>query len=83
MTTKTISTSDLRDNLAEALNAAKDKNILVVTRRGKAEKAIVDLDELEDLLAASDPEYLASIKEARAEVKRGDLFTMDDVFGDL
>ncbi len=83
MTTTTISTSKLRENIAEALDAVQGSDILVVTRRGKPEKAIIDLDELEDLLAASNPAYLESIREARAEVKRGEMFSMQDVFGDL
>ena len=82
-TTTTISTSKLRENMAEALDIAQGKHIVVVTRRGKPEKAIVDLDEYEDMLAASDPEYLESIRQAREEVSRGDVLTMDEVFGDL
>lgn len=80
MTTKTISSTELRDNMAEALETVRGKEILVVTRRGKAEKAIIDLDELEDLLATSNPEYLVSIKKAR---ESRELFSHDDVFGDL
>ncbi len=83
MSTTIISTSDLRDNMAEALDAVKGDMVLVVTRRGKPEKAIIDLDKLEDLLAANDTEYLASIAKARAEVARGEVFSMEDVFGNL
>ena len=83
MTTTTISTSKLRDNIAAALDSVEGNNILIVTRRGKPEKAIVDLDEYEDLLAASNPAYLEKIRQAREEVKRGEVFTMDEVFGDL
>ena len=78
MSTKTISASKLRNNLADALDS--DTDILVVTRRGKTEKAIIDLDKLEDLLAASDPKYLKSIKDARASTG---YFTHEEVFGDL
>ncbi len=80
MITQTISTSDLRDNMSDALEFASGKNVLVVTRRGKAEKAILDLDELEDLLAASNPDYLKVIKNARLSKE---LFSHDDVFGGL
>lgn len=80
---KTISASDLRNGLADALDAVSPDDILIVTRRGKKERAIVDLDKLEDLLAASDPEYLKTIAGARAEFKRGEVFTMEEVFGDL
>ncbi len=80
MTTTTISTSKLRENIADALDAVKGGDILVVTRRGKPEKAIVDLDEFEDLLARSNPAYLESIREARESKER---FTHDEVFGDI
>lgn len=80
MSTKTISASKLRNNLADALDSLSQEDILVVTRRGKSEKAIIDLDKLEDLLAASDPEYLKSIKEARDS---NEYFTHEEVFGNL
>jgi prevent-host-death family protein len=80
MSTNTITTSDLRENMAEALDAVTGDMVLVVTRRGKPEKAIIDLDKLEDLLAASDPAYLESIREAR---ESKELFSHEDVFGDI
>ncbi|HEX4774958.1 MAG TPA: type II toxin-antitoxin system Phd/YefM family antitoxin [Candidatus Saccharimonadales bacterium] len=80
MGTKKISVSDLRSNLADALDTTDNNEILIITRRGKKEKAIVDLDKLEDLLAASDPKYLAVIKDARASQE---YFGHDEVFGDL
>lgn len=83
MSTKTISASRLRNNLADALDSLSEEDILVVTRRGKKERAIIDLDKLEDLLAASDPEYLKSIQEARAQIKKGEVYSLEEVFGDL
>lgn len=79
MSTKTITASNLRTNLADALDAVDDE-ILIVTRRGKKERAIIDLDKLEDLLAASKPEYLQKIKEARASKE---YLSHEEVFGDL
>ena len=55
-------------------------DILIVTRRGKKELAIIDLDKLEDLLAANDPNYLVSIKDARAGTE---YFRHEEVFGHL
>lgn len=83
MTPKKISTTRLRKNLSDALASIGHDDVLVVTRRGKDEVAIVDLDRFEDLLAASDPEYLKSIKEAREQYKKGEVFTMEEVFGDI
>jgi prevent-host-death family protein len=80
MSTKTVSASDLRSNLADALEAIKKDDVLIVTRRGKKERAIIDLDRLEDLLAASDPEYLQRIREAR---ESKEYFSHDEVFGNL
>lgn len=80
MGTKTISASDLRTNLSDALEAVSHDDILVVTRRGKKDRAIIDLDKLEDLLAANDPGYLASIKAAR---ENDTYFSHEDVFGRL
>ncbi|MGI0059691.1 MAG: type II toxin-antitoxin system prevent-host-death family antitoxin [Nitrosotalea sp.] len=80
MGTKTISASDLRNGLADALDAVSPNDVLIVTRRGKKERAIVDLDKLEDLLAANDPNYLAKIKAAR---ESKEYLSHDDVFGNL
>jgi len=80
MGTKTISASDLRSKLSDALDAVQNNDILIVTRRGKKERAIIDLDKLEDLLAASDPDYLLSIKEAR---ESSEVFSHEEVFGNL
>ncbi len=39
-------------------------------------------DFLEDLLAATSPEYLASIKNARLDYESGRIRTHEEVFGD-
>jgi hypothetical protein len=36
---------------------------------------------LEDLIASTSPDYLESIKEARADYKKGRVKTHDEVFG--
>lgn len=80
MGSKTISASDLRSNLSDALDTVSEDEILVITRRGKKERAIIDLDKLEDLLAASNPAYLQKIKAARASKT---YLNHEEVFGDL
>ena len=80
MSPKTVSVSDLRTNLADALEAIGEEDVLIVTRRGKKERAIIDLDKLEDLLAASNPAYLKTIKEAR---ESKEYFSHEEVFGNL
>jgi PHD/YefM family antitoxin component YafN of YafNO toxin-antitoxin module len=80
MTTKTVSASNLRTNLSDALDTVTNEDILIVTRRGKKERAIIDLDRLEDLLAASDPSYLKTIRAAR---ESKEYFSHEEVFGDM
>jgi len=38
-------------------------------------------DFLENLLAATSPEYIESIKEAREDYRKGRLYSHDEVFG--
>lgn len=83
MTAKTITASNLRSNLAAALNSVSRDEVLIVTRRGKKDRAIVDIDKYEDLLAASDPAYLASIVRAREEYKKGEVVSFNEAFGNL
>ncbi|MEK7460673.1 MAG: type II toxin-antitoxin system Phd/YefM family antitoxin [Patescibacteria group bacterium] len=80
MSTKTISASNLRSNLADALDTVDTERILIVTRRGKKERAIIDLDKLEDLLAASNSTYLQKIEEARTSEE---YLNHEDVFGSI
>ncbi|HEX4774140.1 MAG TPA: hypothetical protein VH234_01320 [Candidatus Saccharimonadales bacterium] len=84
MSTKTIDTTDLRNNLSATLNAVGKDDILFIKSRGKLTgKAIIDDELLEDLLLLQDSAYVASIAQARDEVKRGDTYNFDEVFGDV
>lgn len=78
MGTETLTASELRSNLSDSLEAVDNDKILIVTRRGKKERAIIDLDQLEDLLAVANPEYLKLIQEAR---NSKEYFGHDEVFG--
>lgn len=80
MGTQTVSASQLRGNLSESLDAVTQENMLILTRRGKDDLAIIDVDVLEDLLMASDPTYLKQIAEAR---DRKEYYTHEEVFGNL
>lgn len=84
MSTKTIDTSDLRNNLSATIKSLGKDDILFIKSRGKLTgKAIIDDELLEDLLLLQDEEYLASIAQARQEVKQGKIYTFDEVFGDV
>ena len=83
MTTKTIDATDLRNGMADAMNAVNGGQTLLVKRHGKLEAALIDLDTYEDLLAASNPSNLETIKDARAQYAKGDVLSFDEVFGDI
>ena len=78
-----INATILRNNLSDALKEAKKKEYLLIAKRGRVTSAIVDIDLFEDLLALSNKEYLKSIKKARQEYEKGDIFTHKDAFGEL
>jgi hypothetical protein len=84
MSTKTIDTTDLRNNLAATINSLGKDDILFIKSRGKLTgKAIIDDELLEDLLLMQDGDYIASIAKARKELKQGDVYAFDEVFGDV
>lgn len=83
MTTKTIDTTDLRNNMSDALRVVSGGQTLVVKKHGKAQAALIDIDTYEDLLAASNPENLQAINEARKQYESGDVLSFDEVFGNI
>lgn len=84
MSTKTIDTTDLRNNLSATIRALGKDDILFIKSRGKLTgKAIIDDELLEDLLLLKDEKYLADIARSRDEIKRSDIYTFDEVFGDV
>lgn len=80
-----IQTTTLRNNLSDVLKTIEKKRPgwLVVTGKRRARAALVNLDLLEDLLACASLKYLKSIKEARAQIKKGEYFTHQQAFGEL
>lgn len=79
-----VSSTILRNNLADSLSLVEDKkDYILVSNRGKIKSAIVNIDMLEDLLALANPKYLADIKEARENIKEGELYTFEDIFGKI
>jgi len=79
-----VSTTTLRGNLAEAIkHVGKKKDYLLVTKGGKVKSALVDIDFFEDLLALKSKKYVESVRKARSEVKKGEVFSHEEVFGDL
>lgn len=81
---KSVKAATLREHLSDVLNeVSRSKGYLIVTKRGRPVSALVNLDFFEDLLAATSPEYVESVKEARADYQTGRVFTHEDVFGEL
>jgi prevent-host-death family protein len=81
---KTINTTNLRNNLKDATDYVRtSKKPLIITERGVPTSVLVDIDEYEDYLEAKDPDFLKSIKKARAEKEAGVVFSLDDIFGSI
>lgn len=78
-----VNATVLRNNLSDAINETEKKDYLLVARKGKVISALVNIDLFEDLLALSNKKYLASIKKAREEYKKGEIFTHKQAFGEI
>ena len=79
-----VNATVLRNNLSDALNEVnKGKDFLLVAKKGKIISALVNIDLFEDLLAFSNKDYLKSIKEARADYRKGNIFSHDQIFGEI
>lgn len=79
-----ITSTTLRNNLSNALDKVSgNKDYLLVSRRGKINSALINIDLLEDLLALNNQDYLNSIKKAKQEYETGQIFTHEQVFGEI
>lgn len=79
-----VNATTLRNNLSDTLDEVrKTKDYLLVARRGKLMSALVDIDFFENLVELADPKYRESIRKAREEYEKGDVYTHKDVFGEL
>ena len=77
-----VNVTVLRNNLADSLKeVSKKKDYLLVAKKGKITSALVNIDLFEDLLALANKDYVASIKKARKEYEKGDVFSHQQVFG--
>lgn len=79
-----ITTTILRNNLADTLKEISGKkDYLLVAKKGKITSALVNIDLFEDLITLVNKSYVESIKKAREEYKKGEIFTHEDVFGNI
>ena len=84
MSTKTIDSTQLRNNFATTLKSLHKDDLLFIRSRGKQTgKVIIDDELLEDLLLLSDNKYIQQIRKSREEVKRGEIYSFNEVFGNI
>ncbi len=81
---KTVTVTSLRENLNSAMDHVKiSKRPLIVTERGVPTTVLIAIDEFEDYLSAKDKEFISSIKKARTQYTKGNVFNMTDVFAGI
>lgn len=81
---KTIQATALRNNFKDALDHVKSsKQPLIITERGVATTALVDIDEFEDYLMTQDKEFMEGLRESIAQKERGEVYSAAEVFADL
>ena len=80
---KTISGTKLRQNFADITQVVANDTAVIITYRGVQKQVIMSLDRYEDLLASSNPKYLADIKQARLQAKSGQYLKFDEAFDNL
>ncbi len=78
-----VSVTNLRNNISLASTITRKKDYLLLLKRGKPVSALVNLDFLEDLLALANHQYLDDIKSAREQYEKGEVYSFDEVFGDM
>lgn len=81
---KTINATKFRNNFKDTMDhVKKSKKPLIITDRDVPSAILIDINEYEDLLTGKDKEYLASIKNARAQYAKGNVLDISDVFADV
>lgn len=78
--TAIVETTWLRNNYAGVAQKIRgSKRIAIITKRGKPDLGLIDLDYLEDLMEADDAEFQRSLQRALKEKT----YTLDEVFDNL
>lgn len=80
MSIQTTSMSEARAHLAEALEAVRKGDIVLIKSRGKADAAIVDAELLEDYLTSVNPRIIKKVQKARSEKET---VSFDDAFSGI
>lgn len=75
--TTIVNATELRHSYADIAKRVRGgKHVAVITKRGKPDLALVDLDHLEDLLEAHDKGFQAELRKAL----RQKTYSLDEVF---
>ena len=81
---KTIDSSVLRSNWKMATDYVTETcKPLIVKTRNVATYVLLDIDEYEDMLSARRPGYKEEIAKSRAQIKKGEVYSFEDVFGKI
>lgn len=84
----TVSLADFRANISSLIDRVRDTHErVVVTRHGHADAvlmSVADLESLEETLdILSEPGALEEIREAHAEIERGEFYTMEQIMDEF
>jgi len=75
--TKVIKSTDLRTDYATIAREIRGgNNVAVITKRGRPDMALVDLDYLEDLIESQDKKFQRSLRQAALEKT----YSLEEVF---
>jgi PHD/YefM family antitoxin component YafN of YafNO toxin-antitoxin module len=78
--TTIVKATELRGSYATIAKKVRGgKTMAIITKRGRPDLALIDLDYLEDLLESQDTEFLATLKVAAKDKT----YTLEEVFSNL
>jgi PHD/YefM family antitoxin component YafN of YafNO toxin-antitoxin module len=78
--TTIVKTTQLREEYADIAKQIRGgKDVAIITKRGKPDLGLIDLDYLEDLIEAHDPEFQKNLKKSAKEKT----YTLKEVFDNL
>ena len=78
--TTVVKTKELRSSYADIAKKVRGgKNVAIITKRGRPDLALVDLDYLEDLLESQDKNFQKSLRQAALEKT----YSLDEVLADI
>ena len=81
---KTIDSTVFRSNFKSTFDMVKkSKKPLIIKQRNVPSFVLVDIDEYEDYLDSINKDLQKHVKEAREQIKKGQVFLFEDVFENI